>query len=172
MLRNINHTTGVVHRESQFVRKKFGHELKDCTVLGVIPSTEKGQNGVEMLYLCTTNYSKKKSHSPFTFAASLLGNSKVLFFNHLMQLANMLSPDLAAPLYTGKGDSSGETFLAQANLVLDTDSIYLLCRRKKLEDCILPEKREEYERVKHTIFGSLEAEKSQAGLLISEGDHR
>lgn len=154
MLRCINHTNGTVQRESQMAKKRFGKELKDCTVIGVIPSSEKGQGGVEMLYLCVTEQDKQKSHSPFTFAASLLGNSKVLFFSHLVKLLNLVDSDLCRPLYT------------------DTDSVYLLCRKKNLVDCIRKDKLEEYERVKHTIFGDLSAKESQAGLLISEGQYK
>ena len=101
MLRTINHTQGIVYRESVLRKKKFGKELKDCTILGVIPTNERRQSFVELLYLCTTDYTKEKSHSPYSFSASLLGNSKVIFFTHLMKICNYLDPELATPLYTG-----------------------------------------------------------------------
>lgn len=71
-----------------------------------------------------------------------------------MRIFNWLSPELTSGLYT------------------DTDSIYILCKRDKFEDCILESKREAYEREKGEVFGNLDEEKSQAGLMISEGEYR
>ena len=87
-------------KESTLARKRYGRELKDVILLGAVPKAERN---AELLYLVVTDNIKQRTLNCLSFAASLLGNSRILFLGKICQLLNMLDPRMAVPCYADTG---------------------------------------------------------------------
>ena len=100
MLRGSNFSTGVTMKETTLAKSKYGRELKDVILLGAVPKRERG---AELLYLVVKDNIKQRTSNCLSFAASLLGNSRILFLGKICTLLNMLDPKLAVPCYADTG---------------------------------------------------------------------
>ena len=122
----------------------------EMLLLGVVDGG--GRDGCDMLFMLTAPDEDRESLNTAQLGATILGSSRVIFYQHILDLLNNLDPAKAELAY------------------LDTDSLVWYVDGEDIADAVLPECRDRFESVvAPTIFGDPDGEKVPHSKLKLEG---
>ena len=123
----------------------------EMLLLGVVDG---GKSGCDMLFMLTAPDEDRESLNTAQLGATILGSSRVIFYQHILDLLNNLDPAKAELAY------------------LDTDSLVWYVDGDDISDALLPESRKHFESVvAATVFGDPDGEKVPHSKLKLEGKY-
>ena len=141
--------------EESLRRKGLPENVLEMLLLGVVDGADVDKADSELLYLLTAPQPDSESLNTAQMGATILGSSRVIFYQHIVDLLNVLDPAKAECAY------------------LDTDSLVIYISGTDLEDSVLPSEREHFDKVlAETIFGDASGELVPHSKLKLEGKYR
>lgn len=127
---------------------KQRNDIKNLTVIGV---TRRKRKYPELYYMIERGRESAKIRNLCQFGGAVLGWSRVVFYSHMLKLLNCLDPKKAHLVYC------------------DTDSQVWHLARSSLFECVLPEKKNQFNKIRDEIFADEKAPECSPGLMKVEG---
>ena len=112
---------------------------------------KKGSKSPSLLYQLKYPLKDARISNTLHIGATILGNSRVIFYDHIYKLLTMLDPKKAELCY------------------LDTDSVFFFVSSPEITSCIKEGQSQMFENEKSNIFGNPSSPHTQAGKLKMEG---
>ena len=133
------------------LHKKSLLSAVNINLIGAIPNCQDKYN---LLYLLKYSQNKVKISNLLHVGACILGNSRVIFYNHLYKLLKVLDSRKAELCY------------------IDTDSCFFYLASPNLIDCVKQNEIENFNEISKHIFEDTTSKDAQCGKLKLEGWHK
>lgn len=119
----------------------------DLTLMGA----EKRNGKVDLIYMMRHSRENARIENSIQVGASILSNSRDIFYTHIYNLLDVLDPAKAEFSYC------------------DTDSLFFLVAHENIRACVAADKLEHYDRIASSIFENVHSKTTNAGLFKVEG---
>ena len=113
-----------VKTEDSLVRKGLPENVMEMLLLGVVEGAEGKESNCDLLFMLTAPDEDRESLNTAQLGATILGSSRVIFYQHILDLLNTLDPSKAELAY------------------LDTDSLVWYVAGDDISDTVLPQVRD------------------------------
>jgi len=144
-----------VKTDESLRRKGLPENVMEMLLLGVVHGDDQEKPNSELLFLLTAPEPDRESLNTAQMGATILGASRVIFYQHILDLLNVLDPAKAECAY------------------MDTDSLVLYIDGTDLEDSVLTSAKKHFDEVLvDTIFGDGQGELVPHSKLKLEGKYR